>query len=121
MFEQAIEKLYKRAIPKERKKLGILVEIFPYINIKYNIVCRNPLEEDERKVDYMDFKELAEELGYGKPSMLKKKLFDLRVDYKCVVGAFTTIDFTKILISPNAFYEGNDEKEMDYLRVLFGL
>lgn len=123
MFNEAIQELYKKSLPREHKKLSLLIEILPYINYKYNIVCSNPEECDIKLIKPIKMMELCDMLGYnkGNSSRLKKQLFSLRVNDEKVIGIFEVEDTKAILINPRVYYKANKEEGLNYLEALFRL
>lgn len=123
MFNEAIKELYEMSTPREHKKLALLIEILPYINYKYNIVCHNPAEDNIQLIKPMKMSELCELLGLDKTnsSKLKRQLFALRVSGEKVIGMFEVEDAKAILVNPRVYYKGNQEDGLDYLEALFKL
>ncbi|MGL5149686.1 MAG: hypothetical protein ACRC7N_03820 [Clostridium sp.] len=110
MFDNAIKELYKNAAPREHKKLALLIELLPYINLKYNIVCKNPNEEFRENITPYKMTELCALLGYDKThsARLKKDLFKLRVNNEKVIGIFEDDDGKAIFINPRVMYKGTE-------------
>lgn len=123
MFNEAIKELYQKSLPREHKKLALLIEILPYINYKYNIVCTNPDETNIELIEPIKMSDLCVMLGHDKTnaSKLKRQLFALRVDDEKVIGMFEVEDTKAILVNPRVYYKGNQEDGLDYLEALFRL
>ncbi|MGG7143618.1 hypothetical protein ACQPVP_09145 [Clostridium nigeriense] len=121
VFNCAIRKLYEESKAIEHKKLGLFIKLMPYINFKFNILCSNPKEEVEKLIKPMDMKEICEIAGYNKTqsSRLKKDLFNIKVNGKCVIGLFETGAGTSIVINPSIFYAGNNLEELQWLNSIF--
>lgn len=121
VFDGAIRKLYEESKAIEHKKLGLFIKLIPYINFKFNILCFNPKEEVEKLIKPMNMKEVCEIVGYNKTqsSRLKKDLFNIKVNGKCVIGLFETGAGTSIVINPNIFYAGNNLEELQWLNSIF--
>ena len=63
LFIYAVRFLYENAAVSSHKTLAYLYMIIPYINLKYNVLCENPLERDKTKVKKMTVAELCSKLG----------------------------------------------------------
>lgn len=121
VFDDAIRKLYEESKAIEHKKLGLFIELIPYINFKFNILCFNPKEEVEKLIKPMNMKEVCEIVGYNKTqsSRLKKDLFNIKVNGKYAIGLFETGAGTSLVINPNIFYAGNNLEELKWLNSIF--
>lgn len=123
MFNNAIQELYEKALPKEHKKLGLLIAILPYINLKYNIVCHNVKEESLENIKPMTIKELCTIVDYDvkNSSRLKSDLLRLTVNKENVV-MFNEKYGSKIMtINPKVYYKGTNIEALDYLIGLFSI
>lgn len=121
MFNNAIKELYDKSLPREHKKLSLLIEILPYINFRYNIICSNPDESNMELIKPIKMSELCELLGYDKTnsSKLKRMLFSLRVSGEEVIGLFEKSCGKAIFVNPRVYYKGNDEDELNLLQEMF--
>ena len=124
IFDKAIKELYEKSAPKEHRRLALLFEILPYINFNHNILCKNPLEDDFMKIEPLSLKELCVLIGCDpkRPSVLKKRLFNLTVDGDIVIGIFDKIIGSCIYVNPKVYYKGElDISEFEYLIRMFKL
>lgn len=123
MFNNGIQELYKKALPREHKKLAILLDILPYINYKYNIICYNPTEENIELIKPIKMPDLCEMLGYDRSnsSRIKKQLFSLRVSGEKVIGLWQVENADALLVNPRVYYKGGEENGLDYLEAIFRL
>lgn len=123
MFNNGIQELYQKALPREHKKLAILLDILPYINYKYNIICYNPTEENIELIKPIKMPDLCEMLGYDRSnsSRIKKQLFSLRVSGEKVIGLWQVENVDALLVNPRVYYKGGEEKGLDYLEAIFRL
>lgn len=110
VFENALRNLYEKAKPTEHKKLALLIELLPYVNLQHNVICHNPLCEFKNQLDIINFKELCELVGYSESnvSLLKKDLLALKVGEESVVMFVITEKSKSITINPRIYYGGND-------------
>lgn len=109
MFKNAIKDLYEKSTPREHKKIGILIEMLPYINYKYNVVCSNPEEQNIELVKPMTLKDICIKLGYSESysSKIKKKLLSMTVNGKYVIKFSEIYTGKSIWVNPRVYYKGN--------------
>ena len=125
IFEDAIRALYEKATPREHKQLGLLIEMLPLINLKYNVVCENPSCELEGEIVPINLSRLAEKLGYGvdknSASKLKRGLFNIKVAGEYVIMVSSTGNGSFVTVNPRVFYKGTLLENVEYLTKMFGL
>ena len=97
MYSRAIRYVYENTDVRSHKYLSYLYRLIPYINLKYNILCLNPLEIDKYKVHPLTTKELCGLIGIAgrkdNEERLTEKLFKLMFfdKNKDKVSVITTI------------------------------
>lgn len=121
LFVDNIEAMYYGTESKQRKQLANLFKILPYINYKYNVFCSNPTEEDEEKIEPLNWKQLAELCGCDKSnsSRLKKDLMNLNVNGQKVIGTFETGSGLSIVVNPKIYYSSNNLEAVRGIEALF--
>lgn len=124
IFKEGIRNLYINSLPREHKKLALFVEILPYINYNYNIICKNPNEKIMENIEPLNVKELSNILDIYKnknTSTLKTMLLNTFVGSEKV--AMIVKDYNKefFIINPRIYYKGNDIQELNYLLGLFNV
>lgn len=72
-----LRKLYEATPPRSHRYLGAVFRMLPYISVKYNVLCWNPLEEDINKVEPMTLKDFCILTGRG-----EKRVTEIRNAYK---------------------------------------
>jgi len=77
IYIEAIQYLYRNVPIKSHKQLGIIFYLIPFINRYWNILCKNPDEENLELVEVLTLDNLAEILDYS-----PKYLFQLKKDLK---------------------------------------
>lgn len=125
LYKKNVRLLYNNMSSKEYKRLAILYLLIPFINIKYNIVCSNPLEEDKNKVQPLTIEQLSEYFDYNLKSFIS--LIDFLEDLKDkdnipIIKALNNPKNKKdrsIVINPRVIYAGNDYRDVEYLCALF--
>ena len=63
IFSQAVRYMYERIDVRSHKYLAYIYRLIPYINLKYNIFCTNPLETDKFEIEPLTASELCEIIG----------------------------------------------------------
>lgn len=116
IFTHAVRYLYENTDVRSHKYLAYFYRLIPYINLRHNILCSNPLEGDKSEIRKITIKDVCHILGIDEShqSRLKDSLFKLRFidkngDNRSVITVMTNYkndekrDF--ILINPQ-FYSG---------------
>lgn len=121
IFNNGFQELYDSVKPVQHKKLATFIKILPYINLKYNIICENPLETDIEKVKPITWTKLGREIGLSEATAkrLRSELWNLKINNTATIGEFSTFLCGKsIVINPGVYYKGND---IDSLRGIINL
>ena len=125
-YIKSIRYLYETAEPGARNYLGYLFQLLPFVNREYNIVCRNPLEEELDKIQPMNFGEVCAALGYNteNSSRLLRGLLSLKftaygktqgcVRY-VVTDSVSNRSTYKVFLNPNVLYSGSHTQEVEVL------
>ena len=121
VFSENILAMYNGANKTQRKLLGNLFKILPFINFKYNVFCTNPTETDEDKVNPMSWKELAELCGYDSShvSRFKRDMYKLKIFGHLTIGQFENDNGQLIVVNPRVYYAGNNVENVKYLYAMF--
>lgn len=117
MFGRAIRELYEKALPREHKKLSLLVTLLPFISFYHNILCHEPEYIEKCKIESMNLSEVADILKYSvnQVSRLKKDLFALRVGGELVIMVCTTDKAEIVKINPKVYYRASDKSSFNDL------
>ena len=119
-YNKGIRTLYEMAY-KKCTHLGYLFMLLPYVNIQFNVLCDNPLEDELDKVDSLTVKEFCERIGYSYnqitrlASIYRNVTFDVNGKQERFCSFVTDgLDLAngRIFINPHILYSGTD-----YLRV----
>lgn len=108
MFNDAIKDLYENSTPREHKKLALLIELLPYINYKYNILCENPHEEIAENIKPLSIKDVCRITGYDEKNStkLKRDLLKIKVNEELAIGIWERGCGKTIYINPRICYKG---------------
>lgn len=115
MMENGIRELYKNSNAKEHKKLGLFIELLPYINLQFNIICSNPKVEKIEDIKPLNMNEIMQIVGYKNLYRLKRDLLDLTVNEKLVVAITETKQGKFISINPMVYYKGTRLPSLEWL------
>lgn len=117
VYIKSIRSLYTQAKISEHKLLSYLFQAIPFVNVNYNILCFNPLENDLQKVKPMIMKDFCVIIGYSQDNdrRLKTKLKGLRLQQLPVFSFVDNADGLFCYINPNVYYAGNKWEEVRVL------
>lgn len=120
LFDDTIKNIYNRSNPKEHKFLNILIQLLPYINFKYNIICKNIRETDKELIEVLDIIDICDILNaYKNKSRFKNDLLKIKINETPAVMIAQVNTKTGIYINPKLYYKGNDLKALEALEVMF--
>jgi len=118
LYVTDIRKLYERSTPRSHKTLSYIFQILPYVNKQYNIICKNPLEEDYDLIEPMTLGEFADVIGYNKKNvgrlanLLLEPTFDIQEDedvtaIRYVITKSLKKESMMMFINPRVYYAGD--------------
>lgn len=115
IFEDGFKELYDNCNPRDHKKLFFFIQILPYVNIYYNILCLNPLESDLNKIEILTWNELMKILKIESAQAswrIKQNLLSLKIKEKHVIMIITQGKNQGVTINPRIYYKGNNNLNM---------
>lgn len=127
LYAEGVRALYNAAAPGAARKLSYIFRVMPFVNKRFNIICKNPLEEAQSRVVPMSLGDLADAIGYGRKNA--KKLQDALVEprFECdgrlvravkyVSGNNVGIENHCLFINPHIYYGGKDFKDVGVLSI----
>lgn len=125
IFKNAIQELYDKAKPSEHKKLGLLIELLPYINLKFNVVCENPECELWSEIIPISLTKLANLMGYSNnktsTQKLKYGLFNIIVNGEMAIMIHQTAKGAFVTVNPRTYYKGTTLADVKFLFRLFSV
>lgn len=125
LFTKQVQYLYENTITRSHKTLSVLFRTIPYLNIKYNIVCKNPTEFSADLINPMSLKELGQILGYSEIGIkkLREDLGNIKTmnNKHVITFASPTSDLRtlKIIVNPKVIYGGKDYRVVEGIGTLF--
>ena len=119
IFKKYVRELYGNCLPREHKKIDIVIELLPFVHFQYNIICKNPTCELMEDIDPLTIKEITNQLNMSNPSVFKKSLLSIKANNKKVIMIFEDFDKQMIAINPSVYYRGTRQEALQYLIDLF--
>lgn len=123
-FEEAIQELYINSTAKEHKRLGLLIQLLPYLNFNHNVLCWNPEELKAENLKELKIQDICRIVGHEvkNPKRLQSELFKITVAGKYVIGKFMYGRCPEaFIINPSVYYKGNSLEELKGIMSLFKL
>lgn len=84
LYSQYIQKLYMSLDNSKHKYLGLIFTMLPFINVRYNVLCHEPLLENANEIVPMTFGEFADRIEYSTDNL--NKLYDIYRSLRFDVG-----------------------------------
>lgn len=125
LFCEYIRQLYENCDSiSAHKQLSYIFKIIPFINRRTNIVCKNPIEQNEDMIQTMRLGDFCEVVGYNKSQArrLAKELLNIRVNGELAVGFFVSNLDEKtwqIVVNPKLYFGGKYDILFQKYRELF--
>lgn len=121
LYIMGIRRLYNKADATEHKTLSYVFQAIPYVNLNYNILCRNPYEQYSRDVEAITLNEYCRVVGYDPhhTSQLKTYLKKITVSDEGVFGFVDTSKGYYMIINPRIYYAGNQYDQVQILGKFF--
>ncbi len=76
IFSQAVRYMYERIDVRSHKYLAYIYRLIPYINLRYNVFCTNPLETDKFEIEPLTAREICEVIGIDGRKDNENRLID---------------------------------------------
>lgn len=118
VYCKMIQDIYKSFDkPSSHKTLSYIFKLIPYVNLKHNLVCRNPGESDVDQVQPLTVGEFCDILGYDRTHgrRLLQNLLDLKIGDQHLLGLWGhSLNVYKhvIFVNPRVFYAGANPNEI---------
>lgn len=64
-YINGIRTLYKSTGVSNHKHLGYIFKMLPFINMEYNVLCKNPMEKDSEKIELLSVSEFCNIIDYN--------------------------------------------------------
>lgn len=79
IFIHAVRYMYENIDVRSHQYIAYLFRLIPYINLRYNVFCKNPLETERSKLELMTAKDMCHLFGIDETNLRRfiKTLFKL--------------------------------------------
>ena len=124
VYIEAIRNLYRATPVSNHKQLGYIFLMLPYINIQYNVLCKNPYETDIFHVEPLTVREFCELIGHSYSTVARLREAYSRIRFMvngqqelfcAFVSDGSSLDDARIFVNPNVFYSGTDPERVEIL------
>ena len=115
IYIDMVRRLYNETPVSNHKELGYIFAMLPYINIEYNVLCKNPYEKDLAEIELLSVREFCESIGhsYSTVSRLRETYSRIRFTVDGAEEQFckfvtdgNTLDDAWIFVNPRILYSG---------------
>lgn len=124
MFNEKLLGLYHNTPKRTRKQIGMMIRLLPYVNYKYNVLCKNPDTHIKDEIEPLNWMEICEILGKEADDTVtrtKNTLMKFKIDNFDVLGQFSTGSGYHIVINPKVYYAGNNLEDIKHLYTMFNM
>lgn len=129
-YIQSVQKLYRATPTSKQGCLGRVFQLLAFINVEYNILCRNPEETDLSRVAPMTLKEFCDETGYAVSKAhrlvvdLCSLVFDVDGEQRHFVAFVTNkaspnAEDRLIVVNPRVLYGGHNFERVEAFALFF--
>lgn len=126
LYIETTRNVFENTPARSLRKLALVYKLLPYVNWRYNILCKNIHEEDKRKLQVLTMEDIATLTGYDTSNIRKFKqdLHSLKYEEMSIFGRFNDTASSKndmILINPLFYHRGSNLNELNFLANLFNI
>lgn len=124
-FCRGIRKLYEATDKRKHGQLGYLFQLLPFVNVEFNVLCRNPSETDVDRIEYLTLDEFCELIGYDKSrrdrllTIYKGLTFEVKdadgthqERFVSITGDGLSRGEYRLYVNPRVLYSGSDYKQV---------
>ena len=121
VFNEGLREIYSKATPKEHKRLFLLFELLPYVNINHNVLCtvETTNKKEIEEIRALKFSNLADTLGYKNKARFKKDLLNIKVGGRPVISLVENCNGKFLYINPKVYYRGSNIEDLRGLCNIF--
>lgn len=123
-YIDGIRKLYRATEITNHKHLGYVFKMLPFINLEFNVLCKNPTEKDLTKIDFLSVAEFCHLIDYdiSQLNRLLKIYKSIKFDVKenqerfcAFVSDGINRNSSKIFVNPHVLYNGSNYNQVKVL------
>lgn len=114
IFKNGLIELNEKVGAKKHKRMALFVQLLPYVNYHYNILCSNPNESNIDKVEPLTPKDICKIVGYNEnqSSRLIKELLGLKINNRDAIEIMAENKKRHIYINPYLYCKTNDAEKL---------
>lgn len=129
LYRSTIRELYGKMSIKGHRFFGYVIQLIPYFNREWNVICSNPEETDMMKIDFLSIGEICKLLNFNKSNSDRLKAA-LTGNYFVWNGSKQSIcailkvqscgtHFETIIVNPHLIFAGTDYKKVESKGIFF--
>lgn len=112
LYIEGIRDIYNKSLPRSHKQLSYVFKILPFVNINYNMICKNPTETNLDKIIPMSVEDFCDIIKYDSKRALRliRKFNDcyfVKDEYILSIVFRGEIKKSQMFINPHIYYAGN--------------
>lgn len=125
LFIKTVRDLYKHLDSRRHGYFGLIIQLIPYVNRRYNILCWNPEEQDVDQIDSLTITDICKIVNRDPKNYddlleaVTGLIFDVN-GYKQAACSCVSFDGGyRIIFNPRLMYIGKDYHEVEVLCTFF--
>lgn len=125
LFIRSVRNLYKHLDSRRHSYFGVIVQLIPYVNRRYNILCWNPEEQDIDQVDSLSITDVCKILNRDPKNYddlleaITGLIFDVSGYKQAACSCISFESGYRIIFNPRLMYIGQDYHEVEVLCTFF--
>lgn len=123
-FVDFIQELYKGSTIREHRKLGLFIQLLPYVQFEHNVLVANPEEQNPENLIPLTLQDMCKLFGVTRTHArrLENDLFEVCSNGNYFLGQFRYLKMQQCyVINPKAFYKGNNIESLKGIIYLFSM
>lgn len=124
VYVDKVRELYKGTPTTKHKELGYIFSLLPYINMEYNILCKDIFEKDNSEIEPLTLREFCQIIGHSFDTV--QRLLSTYANIKVLVNGLeepfctfvydgANIGDAQIYVNPHVLYNGSDPEQVELL------
>lgn len=124
-YFEGIRNLYTSVTPRQHKYVGLICSLLPYVNVKYNVLCKDPFESDIRRIQALSIADIYNITGMDKShinrfkSVYSKMRFNVDGHKENFLAVLDDGVAEMVFVNPNLFSFGSTEDIVEFMSTYF--
>lgn len=120
VFLHGFKHLYDNLNNRERPSLFYIIQLLPYLNVDYNILCSNPLEDNINNIEPLTMDNIATILNLHIDTTRKKVkwFYSKSIAGVGVLAKIITNGKNALVLNPRLMYAGNKREKLESIEKL---